>query len=245
MGETLCVYCGNEIEFEATRGKARKFCDVKCRGKERARRAREALTSGAFEQCRTEGFSKPANRVGAGLCEACYARKRRKGTTRKTQFRYKRSNQAGYIKVKEPLHTLADSTGTVYEHRFVYHKHNGGGPFECYWCGCCVTWFDMHVDHVDSNVTNNSISNLVASCPLCNQKRGRGKMRNTKRSKGVLITYDGETMCLSEWAKRIEISRTALRARLDSGWPVERALTTPRGNTGPMTAEGRRRKREE
>lgn len=40
------------------------------------------------------------------------------------------------------------------------------------------------------------------------------------------ITYSGITLPLSEWALRIGLTRESLRDRLDSGWSVERALTT-------------------
>ena len=38
------------------------------------------------------------------------------------------------------------------------------------------------------------------------------------------LTYNGETLSYGEWAKRIGLSREALRYRLKSGWPLERAL---------------------
>lgn len=47
--------------------------------------------------------------------------------------------------------------------------------------------------------------------------------RNTKR-----ITFNGETLHLSEWARRIGVGHTTLVMRLNAyGWPIERALTTP------------------
>lgn len=43
-----------------------------------------------------------------------------------------------------------------------------------------------------------------------------------------LITHDGETFTLSEWAKKAGISPKAMAARvLVMGWPMERALTEP------------------
>jgi len=47
------------------------------------------------------------------------------------------------------------------------------------------------------------------------------KHRNRK------LTFNGETLLLSEWSSRIGISRESLRDRIDSGWPIEKALTTP------------------
>ena len=42
------------------------------------------------------------------------------------------------------------------------------------------------------------------------------------------ITFNGETMTLTEWADKIGIKRSTLCTRLKTyGWPVERALTEP------------------
>ena len=46
--------------------------------------------------------------------------------------------------------------------------------------------------------------------------------RNTKR-----LTYNGETLTIVEWAKRLGVCRKTIAGRLSSGWSVELALTTP------------------
>lgn len=47
--------------------------------------------------------------------------------------------------------------------------------------------------------------------------------RNTRRNHNV--TYNGETHCVSEWARRAGISHETLRGRLAKGWSMDRALT--------------------
>ena len=42
-----------------------------------------------------------------------------------------------------------------------------------------------------------------------------------------LITFNGETLCLREWASRTGLDRTTIAFRIKAGWTVERALTTP------------------
>lgn len=42
------------------------------------------------------------------------------------------------------------------------------------------------------------------------------------------LTWNGETHCLSEWARRTGLPRGTLQKRLVSGWDTERILTTPR-----------------
>lgn len=49
--------------------------------------------------------------------------------------------------------------------------------------------------------------------------------RNTRRTRN--LTFRGVTMCLTDWAARIGISQPTLTKRLERGWSIERALTTP------------------
>jgi hypothetical protein len=49
--------------------------------------------------------------------------------------------------------------------------------------------------------------------------------RNTRFNRN--ITFQGETRCLSEWAQRLGIKRNTLDGRLQRGWSVDRAFTTP------------------
>ena len=41
------------------------------------------------------------------------------------------------------------------------------------------------------------------------------------------MTFRGETMVISEWAKRLGVTRSSLSARLRRGWTDEEALSTP------------------
>lgn len=51
--------------------------------------------------------------------------------------------------------------------------------------------------------------------------------RNTRKNR--MITHNGETLCLEDWAQKIGIDSTSLNDRLKRGWPLEKALTSPRG----------------
>lgn len=43
---------------------------------------------------------------------------------------------------------------------------------------------------------------------------------------GHLITFDGRTQNLSDWAKELGVHQTTIQKRLTKlGWPIERALT--------------------
>lgn len=54
------------------------------------------------------------------------------------------------------------------------------------------------------------------------------QMRN--RTNNIFITYNGETMILSDWAKVSGISASCIKARIDSNWDIKKALTTPSRN---------------
>ncbi len=187
-------------------------------------------------QCSVDGCVNKANRVGANMCEKHYMRMRRHGSTERLTTRKQGDlthNGGNYLLTYAPDHPLATSTCRVYAHRIAYYEAHGKGPFRCYHCGTEVTWATMHVDHLDCDTQNNAIENLVASCPVCNQERGRAKMKRTRQEQGLMIEFNGERLHVSEWAERLGISRVSLKARLKK-WPLEKALTTPRGKTGPV-----------
>lgn len=49
----------------------------------------------------------------------------------------------------------------------------------------------------------------------------------------VHITAFGKTQCLADWAVEYGLSRNTLKGRLERGWLVEDALTTPKGQPRP------------
>lgn len=51
------------------------------------------------------------------------------------------------------------------------------------------------------------------------------QMRN--RTNNVVIEYNNEKMILTDWAKRLKISRGCLISRLKDGWSIEEAFNTP------------------
>lgn len=52
--------------------------------------------------------------------------------------------------------------------------------------------------------------------------------QENNRRNNHLITYDGETLTLSQWARKIGMNPKTLSRRIvDKGWDVERALLTP------------------
>lgn len=238
----ICPECNNQFTFGRGRGQARKNCSKECT--QSASRSREIAASSGWPTCCEESCGKTVRSARATHCEAHYARKRRSGSVRlKAEVApppLHISHSGGYVLEYSPNHPLQMAYGRrVYQHRVVYHAAHGDGPFECNWCGCAVTWSDMHVDHLNDVKNDNREGNLVASCPQCNTKRGRGKMTDShrKRSKAK-VTWRGETLTLGQWASRIGISRESVAWRLSNGWDVDRALTEARGRFGPQSLRG-------
>ncbi|HEY9737554.1 MAG TPA: hypothetical protein V6D06_14770 [Trichocoleus sp.] len=59
----------------------------------------------------------------------------------------------------------------------------------------------------------------------CRWATDKQQSRNTRRNR--LLTYNGETLFLDEWAERLSISKHTLQTRLWRGWSVEEAFETP------------------
>lgn len=52
------------------------------------------------------------------------------------------------------------------------------------------------------------------------------KTQNRNRRNNHLITFNGETHCISEWAEITGIKRETIKSRLKYGWSIEKVLTT-------------------
>ena len=47
------------------------------------------------------------------------------------------------------------------------------------------------------------------------------------RRSNNMLTYDGKTMCVTDWADKFRLSCSTLQSRIILGWSVERAITQP------------------
>ena len=53
------------------------------------------------------------------------------------------------------------------------------------------------------------------------------KQQTRNRTDNNFVTFKGETKCMLDWCKYLGIARTTLGNRLNRGWGVEKAFTTP------------------
>lgn len=166
-----CLTCGAAHTYLHQTGMLRKHCSPECRVKHQIKRARIRKET-VYPKCSVEDCSNPATRVGAGICEKHFGRKRRGVplSNRVYTFRYKTSH--GYIVLVDHSHPLAKKDGRVAEHRKVAYDVNGGVCPPCYWCGSQIEWGISHIDHLDEVKDNNSAENLVVACSACNRLRG-------------------------------------------------------------------------
>lgn len=62
----------------------------------------------------------------------------------------------------------------------------------------------------------------------CRWATRKQQQRNLRSN--TLIEFNGETLCIAEWAERLGMSQSTLYCRLiKHRWPLERAMTTPVG----------------
>ena len=189
-----------------------------------------------FDYCQAEGCANSPRSAYARHCDTHHHQLRRNGYIGPKRRPRLINHSQGYKLLAAPGHPLSTpgQTYRIFEHRAVYYEHHGNGPFDCVHCGNRVTWKTMHVDHLDDDPTNNVISNLGASCPTCNQFRGRSKMRRTMRQRrSTQITWQGRTQSVADWAEELGVPTHRIKQRLKAGWSVDRAMTEPRGVTGP------------
>lgn len=59
----------------------------------------------------------------------------------------------------------------------------------------------------------------------CRWATKKQQSRNTR--KNHLETHNGITQCLTDWAKKTGLSFQVIAWRLNNGWSIEKALTTP------------------
>ena len=118
-----------------------------------------------------------------------------------------------------------------------YNRYGGRG------IGVCEEWKDSFQSFYDWAYANGYDNNAkYGECTLdridtngdycpANCRWVSLKEQANNRQSNVLITYNGKTDTMSNWAREIEIEYTCLFSRIhDLHWSIEKALTTPSRN---------------
>ena len=100
-------------------------------------------------------------------------------------------------------------------------------------CGICDEWYQsfesFHAWAIENGYKEGlCLNRLDHEKPFCPENCRWGKWRCEFGSSHCrYLTYNGETLNVSDWAKKIGIKRVTIYKRLNEGWNVEEALTTP------------------
>ena len=196
----ICKNCSREFPVTTRTGRTPEHCGAECRvayqvsrrtpksewplcatagcgGTVRARSAKVCNACYSLKAKRAAGVcgvskcSRPATRVGHGLCEVHYTRVRRNGSPDLTP-RIERQEVSGYMQRKAAGHPVAGKNGWAFEHRLVVYEDRGKGPHPCHWCGRVLFWRELVIDHLNEVKHDNRLENLVVSCVSCNRARG-------------------------------------------------------------------------
>jgi len=96
----------------------------------------------------------------------------------------------------------------------------------------CERWksFDNFLSDMGEKPEGMTLDRRDNSGPYCPENcqwaTRSQQMRNTRHNR--MVTYDGVTMTVTEWAIRLGLTRLFITKRLNRGWSDEEALTTPR-----------------
>lgn len=107
-----------------------------------------------------------------------------------------------------------------------FHSYGGRGITICQrWLGSFESFLeDMGIrpdDHSLDRIDNDG-NYEPGNCRWAT----RSNQQRNKRSNHHL-TYSGETLCIAEWADRLNVPHWLIRSRLRYGWTTEDALTIP------------------
>lgn len=115
------------------------------------------------------------------------------------------------------------------ENRRDFHRYGGRGITVCdEWRNDFQAFYDWAMANgYDDNLTIDRLDNDGNYCPN-NCRWATQKEQANNRSTNIFITYNGNTLTVTQWAEKTGVLCDTLSKRLNKyGWSVEKALTTP------------------
>lgn len=95
----------------------------------------------------------------------------------------------------------------------------------------CDRWIDsfanFYKDMGDKPTTKHTIERIdnLKGYEPSNCRWATRKEQNRNYSQNRSLTFNGETMCVTEWAEKFGIDRHRIYQRLNKGWSIEKSLT--------------------
>lgn len=144
-----------------------------------------------------------------------------------------RNYRHGHYKANDLLHfeyrTWNAMISRCYNVRYRQYKDYGGRGIKV-----CERWLEsfenFYADMGPKPSPKHSLDRIDNDGDYCAENcRWATRIQQVRNSRhNHLISFGGETLCLSEWADRIGVHTSSLWSRLKSGWTIERTLTTPK-----------------
>lgn len=110
-----------------------------------------------------------------------------------------------------------------------YNIYGGRGITICdEWLNDPAAFVQWAIEHggLDERLTIDRIDNNGPYSPEnCRFTTPKQQQRNLRTNR--VLEYNGESHCMAEWAEILGINYGTLSNRIHSGWPIEKALTTP------------------
>lgn len=114
-----------------------------------------------------------------------------------------------------------------------YHCYGGRGVTVCdEWRSDFKAFYDWAIANgwkkglkIDKDIKATNGSGLIYSPVFCSIVTQKQNLRCTSQSR--IIVYNNKSLCLAEWAEKLNMPYITLRSRLNRGWPIERAFFEP------------------
>lgn len=166
-------------------------------------------------------FSTMGSNLRSGAAKSCGCLQREKARAAGDRTRTHGMTNTSIYSIWDSMHQRCSNPN-----RKDFRKYGGRG------INVCDAWksFEQFLADMGPRPTGMSLdrinNDLGYSPKNCRWATAKQQARNQRTNR--LITYLGETLCLSEWAEKLSISQITLQTRITKyKWSVERALTQP------------------